>query len=325
MPDPINRAYIYTTPRQPHEWWRTTLPTVPVTPDWEKTISVLERVDDGVSLVVLRGRPDTALTLPSPGTQVFGIQVLLAGTTQIALDSGPIYQPCAGALVLSQYSDQSGNEVRLPARTDVHVVDLRLSSEALRRATSFPIAERLQSRFAGNDQLSGREGLVVSCSASHDMLKLAQSLSCTPLSDPAALRLWRRARTQELLAHVIELLATPSLTSPLTSDEHEQVLHACRLLETRYAEDWPAARLAKAVGLSEKKIRAGVWATCGKSVHAHLREIRLTHAADQLKGGMSVTQVALAVGYENLSHFGKAFRVQFGVLPSEWKATARAL
>ncbi len=322
MSDLAHRAYIYDPPRQPHEWWRTTLPTVPVTPDWEKTISVLERVDEGVSLVVLRGRPDAELTLPSPGTQVFGIQVLLAGSTQIALDSGPVCQPRAGALVLSQYSDRLGNEVRLPARSDVHVVDLRLSAEALLRATSFPIAERLRRRFAGGYGSPGHEGLVVSCSASHEMLKLAQSLSSTPLTDPAALRLWRRARAQELLAHLIELLATPALESPLTSTEHEQVLRACGLLESRYAEDWPAARLAQAVGLSEKKLRAGLWAACGKSVHAHLREIRLNHAADRLTGGMSVTQVALAVGYENLSHFGKAFRAQFGVLPSEWKSTS---
>lgn len=326
MSDRENRIYMDATPRQPHEWWRSTLPTVPVTPDWEKTLAVVERVDEGISLVVLRGCPSTDLSLPAPGTRVFGIQVLLAGSTQIAVDHGPVFEPRAGALVLSQYSDQLGNEIRLPAKSEVHVVDLRLSAEALQRATNFPVAERLHSRFAaGLDTLGTRaqEGLVVSCSASGDMLKLAQSLSSTPLADPSALRLWRRARTQELLAHVIELLATPPAASPLTDAEQAQVRKACQLLERRYAEEWPAARLAQAVGLSEKKLRLGLWATHGQSVHTHVREIRLNQAAEQLASGASVTEVAFAVGYDNLSHFGKAFRSQFGVLPSEWKASKR--
>ena len=28
----------------------------------------------------------------------------------------------------------------------------------------------------------------------------------------------------------------------------------------------------------------------------------------------------LDVGYDNLSHVGKAFRARFGVLPSEWRS-----
>jgi AraC-like DNA-binding protein len=320
MPDVVRHASPHNPPRQPHEWWRATLPTVPVTPDWEKTIALLARVDDGISLAVLRGCPDAELTLPSPGTHVFGIQVLLAGTPRFELDRGAVCTPRVGSLVLSQYSDRLGSQVRLPARHDVHIVDLRLSADALRRLTSFPIAERLVARFASGASSHNAPGLVASCGASHAVLQLAQSLSSTPLADPDALALWRRARAHELLAHVIDVLATPDPSVPLTAIENERLLRAFALLETRYAEAWPAVRLAKAVGLPEKKLQSGFRARAGTSVHAHLRALRLRHAAQRLAGGASVTDVAFDVGYDNLSHFGKSFRAQFGVLPSEYRS-----
>lgn len=314
-------ASLSARPRQPHEWWRTTLPTVPVTPDWEKTIAVLAKVEEGISLVVLRGCPDQELTLPSPGAQVFGIQVLLAGTSQIALDDGATCHPRAGSLVLSQYSDRLDSQIRVPARHEVHIVDLRLSAEALQRVTTFPVAQRLYERFAKGARMSDSQSLVVSCSASHEMLQLAQSLSSAPLSDPSALALWRRGRTQELLARVVELLAMPQPLTALTPTEHDRLSRALALIEARYSEDWPAVRLAQAVGLSEKKLQAGFRECCGASVHTHLRKLRLQQAATRLARGDSVTTVAYDVGYDNLSHFGKAFRASFGVLPSEWKSS----
>lgn len=325
MSDVARHASPYDRPRQPHEWWRATLPTVPVTPDWEKTIALLTRVDEGISLAVLRGRPEADLTLPAPGTQVFGIQVLLAGTPRFELDRGAVCMPRAGSLVLSQYSDSLGSQVSLPARHDVHIVDLRLSADALRRLTSFPIAERLVARFAADASSQDAPGLVVSCCASHAVLQLAQSLSSTPLADPDALALWRRARAHELLAHVIDVLATPdavtpAASTPLTAIENERLLRAFALLEEGFAEAWPAARLARAVGLPEKKLQSGFRARAGTSVHAHQRALRLRHAAQRLAGGASVTDVAFDVGYDNLSHFGKAFRAQFGVLPSEYRS-----
>ena len=329
MPDVARHAYLPDRPRQPHEWWRATLPTVPVTPDWEKTIALLTRVDEGISLAVLRVRPDADLTLPSPGTQVFGIQVLLAGMPRFELDRGAVCMPRAGSLVLSQYSDSLGSQVSLPARHDVHIVDVRLSADALRRLTTFPIAERMVARFASDASSEESPGRVVSCGASHAVLQLAQSLSSTPLADPHALALWRRARAHELLAHVIDVLATPdavtphavtpAAATPLTALENERLLRAFALLEERIAEAWPAARLAKAVGLPEKKLQSGFRVRAGTSVHAHLRTLRLHHAAQRLASGASVTDVAFDVGYDNLSHFGKAFRAQFGVLPSDYR------
>ncbi len=46
----------------------------------------------------------------------------------------------------------------------------------------------------------------------------------------------------------------------------------------------------------------------GRSIHSCLRTARLNAAAALLSSGMSVTEAAYTVGFDNLSHFSKAFR-----------------
>lgn len=61
-------------------------------------------------------------------------------------------------------------------------------------------------------------------------------------------------------------------------------------------------------------------AMVGESVAAYVRRLRLERAAMQLSHpDMKVTQVALAAGYDSLDAFARAFRAQFGMLPSEYR------
>ncbi|MBK9575904.1 MAG: helix-turn-helix transcriptional regulator [Fibrobacteres bacterium] len=52
-----------------------------------------------------------------------------------------------------------------------------------------------------------------------------------------------------------------------------------------------------------------------------LNELRLTEAARLLRESQAnISEIAFAVGFQNLSHFGRAFREKFGVSPSEFRA-----
>nr|WP_253207276.1 helix-turn-helix transcriptional regulator [Verticiella sp. GG226] len=84
-------------------------------------------------------------------------------------------------------------------------------------------------------------------------------------------------------------------------------------------EPWSAATLARAAGVSEKDLRRGIRLATGTTIHSHVRELRLQAGARQLAEGIPVTQVALDVGYASLSHFSKAFRARFGVMPRVWR------
>lgn len=54
----------------------------------------------------------------------------------------------------------------------------------------------------------------------------------------------------------------------------------------------------------------------GQTIPQYLRQLRLERAAELLRQGqLNVTEVALEVGYNSLSHFSQAFHLQFGCCP----------
>lgn len=311
---------VYAEPRKTHEWWRDTLPTVPDTQAWNDAIRLVARLDEGISLVVLRGRPSEDLVIPSPGTSVFGIQILLRGRPSIALAHGPLTLPAAGSLLLFRYAEHVGSKTRLAAGDDVHIVDIRYTMQALARATSFPVAAHLENRFFGETQ-TRQSGVLVSFAANKSILSLAASLERTPFPEGPARALWQRAKAQEILAHVVGTLSvsTQSAALHLSMREHAALDKAVGILEESYEKDWTVGALRQVVHLSEKKLQAGLKARTGMSVHAFLRQLRLQAAATQIAHGVQVTQAAMAVGYGNMSHFSKAFRDQFGVPPKAYK------
>jgi len=77
--------------------------------------------------------------------------------------------------------------------------------------------------------------------------------------------------------------------------------------------------LAKEIGLSRMHLNRKVKALTNLSTHDFLRTLRLQRAARMLKkASWTVSEIAYKVGYNNLSHFSRAFRKQFGKLPSEF-------
>jgi DNA-binding response OmpR family regulator len=81
------------------------------------------------------------------------------------------------------------------------------------------------------------------------------------------------------------------------------------------------ASLASQLGLSRMQLNRKLQALTGRSTHVFIRRLRLDRAAEMLQGRSgTVTEVAYAVGFNNLSHFARAFRQEHGVRPSEYAA-----
>jgi AraC family transcriptional regulator len=59
-------------------------------------------------------------------------------------------------------------------------------------------------------------------------------------------------------------------------------------------------------------------ALVGKPPHRYLLELRLERAAKLLHGGLNVTDACFQAGFNNLSHFSRRFRRQYGVQPSRF-------
>ncbi|MFT3991888.1 MAG: AraC family transcriptional regulator [Luteolibacter sp.] len=99
----------------------------------------------------------------------------------------------------------------------------------------------------------------------------------------------------------------------------DPVRKAIEILRSRVDQPLDLTALAKEVGVAPHHLSRRVSQETGKTLQRHLRRLRVERACEALASGkMNVTEVALEVGYQSLSHFAKAFREEMGVTPSEW-------
>ncbi len=90
--------------------------------------------------------------------------------------------------------------------------------------------------------------------------------------------------------------------------------------------DLSVGSIAQALGVSPRYVQL-LFAETATTPSAYILDRRLDQAAERLRGQAArgaVTQVALAVGFNDLTHFGRAFRRRFGVSPSDYGAGLRA-
>jgi AraC-like DNA-binding protein len=72
------------------------------------------------------------------------------------------------------------------------------------------------------------------------------------------------------------------------------------------------------VSISESKLKKDFKLIYGLPVYEYFQKIRMQTAKDKLlSGDHSVKEVAMELGYSNLSNFTIAFKKEFGLLPSK--------
>ena len=78
--------------------------------------------------------------------------------------------------------------------------------------------------------------------------------------------------------------------------------------------------LAQVAGFSVPHFHRIFAAETGESIASYVRRVRLERAGHKLRfGAIDITEVALAAGYDTHAAFGKAFKQQFGLSPSEFR------
>lgn len=125
----------------------------------------------------------------------------------------------------------------------------------------------------------------------------------------AAVRLFRRSSPGQ----------APTFCASLRN--RDPVHRALDKLRARLDEPLNLPGLAREVGIAPHYLSRKVRAETGETLQRHLRRFRIERACERLSSGHSnVTETALDVGYQSLSHFAKAFREELGVSPREWLA-----
>lgn len=100
-----------------------------------------------------------------------------------------------------------------------------------------------------------------------------------------------------------------------------RVTKARAWLETRLDEPFELQRLAREVACSPSYLSRTFSTTTGMTLSQFVRKRRIEKAAELLVTGQyNVSEVAVEVGYQSLSHFSKAFQQVKGCLPSKYEA-----
>ena len=94
--------------------------------------------------------------------------------------------------------------------------------------------------------------------------------------------------------------------------------HVVGLIELRFAEQHSVDELARTVNMSPSYLTRLFRLQTGRSPGCFLREVRLRHAYELVQTTfLSIKEVMAAVGWNDPSHFSRAFKRNFGVSPQE--------
>lgn len=111
----------------------------------------------------------------------------------------------------------------------------------------------------------------------------------------------------------------------LTDTQSLQEYAACvedvkRYIRDHIHEPMDRETLASVAGFSIPHFHRVFRAHVGESAISYVRRMRLERAGRKLRmGAVDITEVALAAGYDSHAAFGKAFKQQFGLSPSEFR------
>jgi AraC family transcriptional regulator len=128
----------------------------------------------------------------------------------------------------------------------------------------------------------------------------------------------------ELAGAVIRIAGGPTQMATNAGRDASRIARVLHRLEAARAEPAALADLASAAGLSRYHFLRTFKRVTGITPHQWVLRTRLRYAAERLiRSREPVTEVALDVGFDDLSNFIRSFRTEFGVSPSRYRTAAR--
>lgn len=204
-------------------------------------------------------------------------------------------------------------------RSDVrylhHHLVVRVAPDYL-RALLLPDVERvlpeLQPFVRGEAPLEKAIYLLVS----HPLVQsVVESLRTPP--PVGSLRLFYEAKVRELLAFLC--FAEPEV---MVAQDDARLRAALEYLQSHLSDPDALHKVSEQMHVSPRQCQRLFRVAMGCSPSEYLTELRLRRAATLLiTTDMSVSEIALEVGYLSLSHFSRVFRERFGKTPRVFRQT----
>lgn len=287
---------------------------------WERHMSV-DDLGDGVSIAMLDLVPTEDVVIAVEGPATFSVSIFLDGEGTLAIDGGQPLEVTPGTAVVCATDQTVSGIDTIRGGRRLRMMDVRFQPSVLQDLGG-PLWRRYGGALLADCSVPERGAVMVGFPAPAPLLQIALQIISCAYAHRDLRRLYLRGKALELLAVVMGTFLNAGHTALRAERDQSKIDAAQRLMEERLHEPWTIARLARAVGLNEKSLKAGFRAHVGHSIHAYLTKVRMEAATQMLAEGRSVTEVALATGFASLSHFSTAFRKATGLPPSAFARRA---
>jgi AraC family transcriptional regulator, transcriptional activator of the genes for pyochelin and ferripyochelin receptors len=136
---------------------------------------------------------------------------------------------------------------------------------------------------------------------------------------PVSEKLLLESKMLELIAIMLELTKYQYESNQfLAKKDTEKIQYAREVIEQNITDPPSLAKLAQIIGSNEFTLKTGFKKLFGLPVYQYLFQIRMSKATHLLTTtNLSIQDIAISVGYENLSAFTRAFKKEYHILPSE--------
>lgn len=123
---------------------------------------------------------------------------------------------------------------------------------------------------------------------------------------------------ERFFGHLIQKMQNPSLRVSMAPEDMRRVMQIENILtENIYQPPPPIQQLARIASVSESKLKKDFKTLFNSPIYEYYQKARMHVAREKLlTGEFSVKEVAMELGYANLSNFTVAFKKEFGELPS---------
>ena len=128
-----------------------------------------------------------------------------------------------------------------------------------------------------------------------------------------------------LLRASLEKNGEAQLSGLLNGWQDKRLRNLLQAVVDKPEEEWNIEKMTAMANLSRAQLMRVFKQQTGTSPHAFVNSIRLQQGALLLKQTAdSVLSVALSVGCQSETHFGKAFKKQYGISPGQYRKNDRA-
>jgi AraC family transcriptional activator of pyochelin receptor len=254
------------------------------------------------------------------------IQFRLSGGGGERVSEGPIIETAAKSCVISRYPKDSAIERRIDGTSPLRAACLLLTPRGMTDLLEISAADLPEgTSWMTNDGQSEARTRVLPL---QPILMLAVNDIVTCSFRGGLRRAYMRAKSLELLSTVLHALGSAEAAVKisrvkLSVSDLGKLSQAASIMTEDLEGTSTLAALARRVGLNRTKLALGFKEIYGTSVQAYWRDVKLSRARELLSNdGALVTEVALSVGYAEVSSFTRAFSRKFGMLPRDCRSAS---